>query len=212
MDRTTAVDRLVELVDAVDEGPLPVPVREVWVTGDVALGVDPVDRLDVYLTKDVLVDGTEDDALVEAHGVRGIGSTVRAEWAQRFPEYLEANPNGYAAPEKCLAAQLVRDDEPIHLEVCNTGFENNVVQRLRGAKARDAYEEVIDPRGVCLWVDGTTSETAFEKLRDAELPFPPLSKALESLGLDPDVAQRAATAVHAWREEQDGATVRGEVI
>jgi hypothetical protein len=221
MNRDAAVDRVERLVDAVATERMPVPVREVWVYGDLALGVDPVDRLDVYLTKDVLLeddsehegsDAPDPDALEAEHGVEGIGSTVRADWAAAHPEHLRANPNGYAAPERCLAAHLTEADEPIHLEVCNTGFEDNVTQRLRGAVARDAYEEVLDPRGVCLWVDGVRSETAFQKLRESALPFPTLSDALGQLGLEEDEAERAAKAVHAWREEQDGATVRGDVV
>ena len=212
MERTAAVDRVVELLDTVERDRMPVPVREVWVTGDLALGVDPIDRLEVYLAKDVLIDGSEDDELVERYGVRGIGSTVQAEWVREHLEFLEENANGYAAPERCLASHLVGDDEPIHLEVCNAGFEDNVRQRLRGAKAREAYDEVIDPRGVCLWIDGIRSDDAIEKLREGSLPFPPLSTALESLGLGAEEAQRAAEAVHAWREKTEGATVRGDVI
>ena len=213
MERSAAVDRIERLLDTIESEPMPVPVREVWVYGDIALGVDPVDRLDVYLTKDVLFDGEGDDGTFrEEHGVEGVGSTVRREWAETFPEHLRTNPNGYAAPEKCLAAHLLDDDEPIHLEVCNTGFEDNVTQRLRGARARDAYEDVLDPRGVCLWIDGTRSEDAFAKLRSGELPFPPLSEALAMLGLDESEAQRAAETVHAWRSEQEGATVRGDVV
>lgn len=213
MERAEAVDRIEQLLDTIDGEQLPVPVREVWVYGDVALGVDPVDRLDVYLTKDVLLDGDGGDGrFVEEHGVRGVGSTVRQEWAKRHPEHLRTNPNGYAAPEKCLAAHLLAEDEPVHLEVCNTGFEDNVTQRLRAAKARDTYEELLDPRGVCLWIDGTRGEDALEKLRRGELPFPPLSESLEMLGLGADEAERAAAAVHDWRTEQDGVTVRGDVV
>jgi len=216
MNRDAAVDRVERLVDAVATERMPVPVREVWVYGDLALGVDPIDRLDVYVTKDVLLeDDSEDvdsDALAETHGIEGIGSTVRADWAAEYPESLRANPNGYAAPERCLAAHLLEDDEPIHLEVCNTGFEDNVRQRLRGAAAREAYEEVLDPRGVCLWAEGVRSETAFDKLRASALPVPPLSEALEQLGLDPEAAEEAAQVVHSWRDEQEGATVRGDVV
>ena len=60
MDRSSALDRVDALLEAVETGPLPVPVREVWVYGDIALGLDPVDRLDVYVTKDLLLRG--DDA------------------------------------------------------------------------------------------------------------------------------------------------------
>lgn len=213
LDREDALDRVEELVDTVENDRMPVPVREVWVYGDVALGLDPVDRLDVYLTKDILMDGDPDreDEFVESHGVQGVGKTVRADWAGEHPEQLRANPNGHAAPEKCLAAHLI-DDEPIHLEVCNASFEDNVTQRLRGAVDREAYEEILDPRGACLWVDGTRSDDAFEKLRNSELPFPTLSESLEMLGLEPEQAETAAAEVHAWREQQEGATVRGDVV
>jgi len=213
LDREDALDRMEELVDTVESERMPVPVREVWVYGDVALGLDPVDRLDVYLTKDILMDGDPDreDEFVESHGVQGVGKTVRADWAGEHPEQLRANPNGHAAPEKCLAAHLI-DDEPIHLEVCNASFEDNVTQRLRGAVDREAYEEILAPRGACLWVDGTRSDDAFEKLRNSELPFPTLSESLEMLGLEPEQAETAAAEVHAWREQQEGATVRGDVV
>ena len=214
LDREDALDRVEELVDTVESERMPVPVREVWVYGDVALGLDPVDRLDVYLTKDILMDGDADreDEFVDSHGVQGVGKTVRADWADEHSEHLRANPNGHAAPEKCLAAHLIDDDEPIHLEVCNASFEDNVTQRLRGAVDREAYEEILDPRGACLWVDGTRSDDALEKLRNSELPFPTLSESLEMLGLEPEQAETAATEIHAWREQQEGATVRGDVV
>ena len=214
MDRETAVDRVEELVEAVDSETMPVPVREVWVYGDLALGVDPVERLDVYLTKDLLMGGDpeREAEFAEEYGVEGVGTTVRAEWAEANPAYVRANDNGHVAPERCLAAHLVDDDEPIHLEVCNTGFEDNVTQRLQGALARDAYHEILDPRGVCLWAEGTRSEDAFEKLRASELPFPKLSAALGMLGVDDDEAEAAARAVHQYRTEQEGATVRGDVV
>ena len=145
---------------------------EVWVYGDVALGLDPVERLDVYLTKDLLFkDSPEREAeFVESHGIEGVGKTVRADWADAHAESLRANPNGYAAPEKCLAAHLTDPDEPVHLEVCNASFEDNVTQRLEGALALENYEQVLDPRGACLWVDGERSPTAFEKLRRGATP------------------------------------------
>jgi len=214
MERSEAIDRVEAVVDAVEHEVMPVPVREVWVYGDVALGMDPVDRLDVYLTKDVLLGGEEDreDEFAASHGIEGVGKTVRAEWAERHPQHLRANAKGYAAPEKCLAAHLLEDDEPIHFEVCNASFEDNVTRRLEGARARNDWSQVLDPRGVALWIDGVRSEEAFRKLRDSELPFPPLSEALGMLGLDDDQASEAASAVHAWREDQEGATVRGDVV
>ena len=214
MERDRAVERVERLVDRVDRETMPVPVREIWVYGDVALGLDPVDRLDVYITKDVLLGGDPDreEAFVQSHGVKGVGKSVRAEWAEEYPEYVRANDSGYAAPEKCLAAHLIDSDEPIHLEVCNASFEDNVTQRLEGAKAREAYEQILDPRGVCLWIDGERSEEAFRKLRESEFAFPTLADSLEMLGLEDGEAERAADAVRAYRASQDGATVRGDVV
>ena len=216
--RDEAVDRVVEILRTVEEETMPVPVRELWVMGDVALGLDPVDRLDVYLTKDILMKDEPDrsDRFEEEYGVEGVGQTVRAEWAEQFPEYLRANANGYAAPEKCLAAHLVEDDEPVHLEVCNSSFEDNVKQRLRGAKTRGNYEQILDPRGVCLWVDdgdgGRRSEEALRKLREGEFVLPTLPDALGMLGMDDEEAAEAAAAVSAYRDRQDGASVRGDVV
>lgn len=212
--REAAVDRVERLVETVESEPMPVPVREIWVYGDVALGLDPVERLDVYLTKDMLFgrEGDREAEFRERHGIEGVGKTVSAEWAEAYPEHLRANHSGHAAPEKCLAAHLVDDDEPIHLEVCNSGFENNVTQRLEGAKARENYEQILDPRGVCLWVEGTRSADAFEKLRAGDLVFPTLSDALGMLGMEEGEAEQAADAVRAYRERQAGASVRGDVV
>ncbi|MFB6157632.1 MAG: hypothetical protein ABEJ34_07310 [Haloferacaceae archaeon] len=214
MDRDAALDRVEAVLDAVESDPMPVPVREVWVYGDVALGLDPVDRLDVYLTKDLLMrdDPDREDEFVESHGVRGVGKSVSAEWAERYPEHLRANDAGHAAPERCLAAHLLPDDEPVHLEVCNASFDDNVTQRLKGALAREAYEEILDPRGVCLWVDGTRAEESLERLRGGDLPFPTLAGALEMLGVDEGTAAEAAAAVDEYRARQEGATVRGDVV
>ncbi|WP_424014396.1 DUF7095 family protein [Halorubrum xinjiangense] len=214
MERERAVDRLESLVDRVASEPMPVPVREVWAFGDVALGLDPVERLDVYLTKDVIMGGDSDAAAdFEAeYGVKGVGTTVDAEWAEAHPDRVRTSDNGYAAPEKCLAAELVDDDEPIHLEVCNAGFEDNVRQRLKGALARDAYEEVLDPRGVCLWVDGERDDEAFERLREASLAMPTLPAALGMLGADEDAANEAADVLKQQRAEQEGASVRGDMV
>ncbi|MXR50723.1 hypothetical protein GRX03_03765 [Halovenus sp. WSH3] len=213
-DREAAVDRVERLVETVEDEQMPVPVREIWVYGDVALGLDPVERLDIYLTKDILL---HDDADREAHfreeyGIESVGKTVRAEWAETHPEYLRATAGGHAAPEKCLAAHLLEDDEPIHLEVCNASFEDNVRQRLQGALARENYGEIIDPRGVCLWMEGTRSSEAVEKLRAGEFVFPTLPEALEMLGADADTAEEAADVLAGSRKQQVGSSVRGDVI
>ncbi|WP_135364577.1 DUF7095 family protein [Halosimplex halophilum] len=214
LSREEAVARVEELVARVEDDRMPVPVREIWVFGDVTLGLDPVERLDVYLTKDILVGG--DDSEVDpddvALGVDGIGETVRADWAAEHTEHVRTNANGYAAPEKCLGAHLVDDDEPVHLEVCNASFDDNVTQRLEGALATGDYEQILDPRGACLWVDGQRSEEAFRKLREGEFVLPTLSGALEMLGADPEVAEEAADALRAYRERQEGASVRGDVV
>ena len=217
LSRDAAVDRLEAIVETVEREPMPVPVRELWAFGDVALGVDPVERLDVYLTKDLLMRDDPDADAVEAEfeerlGVSGIGKSVRAAWAEEFPEHVRANDQGHAAPERCLAAQLLEEDEPVHLEVCNTGFEDNVTQRLRGARARGEYATLLDPRGVCLWIDGVHSEEAFAKLRDGSLALPKLSGALQMLGMDEEEAVTAARELQAWRADQEGATVRGDVV
>jgi hypothetical protein len=216
--REAAIDRAEAVVDAVETETMPVPVREVWVYGDIALGMDPIERLDVYVTKDVLFgrDGEAADRFEESHGVQGVGETVRAEWAEQYPDRIRTNPSGHVAPEKCLAAHLVEESEPVHLEVCNASFEDNVTQRLRGAKARGNWEQLLDPRGVCLWVgDGEQSQRsddAFEKLRNGEMVFPTLSESLSMLGLEDAQAAEAAEAVRAYRERQDGRSVRGDVV
>ena len=232
MERTAAIERVERLVETVATERMPVPVREVWVYGDAALGLDPVDRLDVYVTKDMLLRGDSEraEAFERSHGVKGVGKTVDADWAEENTDLIRTNPNGYAAPEKCLAAHLVGKDEPIHLEVCNSGFENNVTQRLKGARMRESYEQIIDPRGVCLWAagepstarrgsagdessaGGRRSDDAFTKLYGGELAFPTLAASLEMLGMEPDEAERAADAVRAYRERQEGASVRGDVV
>jgi len=219
MDRTDALDVIAGVLDRVEDERMPVPVREVWVYGDVALGLDPIERLDVYLTKDILLGDDGDDDAAErferTHGVKGVGKSVSADWADAFPEYLRANDAGYAAPERCLAAHLldgVADDAPVHLEVCNASFDDNVTQRLKGAMAREAYDQILDPRGVCLWVEGTRSEEAMGKLRGGELVFPTLPEALAMLGMDDDEADTAADRLRAVRDQQDGTSVRGDVV
>ncbi|WP_135667235.1 DUF7095 family protein [Halorhabdus rudnickae] len=214
LDREAAVDRLEALVEAVDRETMPVPVREIWVYGDLALGLDPVERLDVYLTKELLFGQADEEAtsLNEDLGVEGIGETVRTEWVRERPESVAANPSGHVAPEKCLAEHLLEEGEPIHLEVCNASFEDNVTRRLEGALARETYEHVLDPRGVCLWLDGRRSPEAFEKLRAGEYVFPTLAGALEQLGAGETEASAAAETLKARRDRQEGTTVRGDVL
>jgi len=100
MDREQAVARLETLVDRVERETMPVPVREVWAFGDVALGLDPVERLDVYLTKDVIMGGDSDAAanFAAEYGVKGVGTSVHAEWAEAHPDRVRTSDNGYAAP------------------------------------------------------------------------------------------------------------------
>jgi len=213
MDREAAVDRLAAVVDAVESGPLPVPVREVWTYGDVALGLDPIRRLDVYVAKSLPErrDEDADEAFRASHGVAGVGTAVHADWARAFPDAIRANRNGHVAPERCLGAHLL-GDEPSHLEVCNSNFEENVTQRLRGALLRDAYEEVLDPRAVCLYADGARSETAFERLRRGDFAFPTLPEALEMLGADAADAAAAAEDLRDHRADASGVSVRGDVL
>lgn len=215
LPRDVAVDRLEGIVETVAADDVPVPVREVWTFGNVALGLDPVERLDVYVTKDVLLhdDAPERSAELEARfGVRGIGRTIRADWAEAHPDRVRANDAGYAAPERCLAAHLLPDDEPAHLEVCNTGFRDNVTQRLRGALASDQLEQALDPRGVCLWADGERSPTAIERLHAGDYVFPTLAEALEMIGADADEATAVADALRERRAGQVGPSVRGDVV
>jgi len=215
--RSEAVDRLRGVVEAVETEPLPVPVREVWAFGDVVLGMDPIDRLGVYVTKDLLFDDAPERAAeFEAElGVSGVGKTVSAAWADAHPEHVRANASGHAAPERCLAAHLF-GDEPVHLEVCNAGFEHNVTQRLKGAQAREDYTQLLDPRAACLWVDtdegGETSEEAFRKLEAGEFVFPTLSASLAMLGLEEPAAERAAEELRRYRDEAEGLEVRGDVV
>jgi hypothetical protein len=216
MERAAAVALVERVIEAVETETLPVPVREVWVYGDVALGLDPIDRLDIYVTKDLLLGETADDTAQQVAaelGVDGIGSTVKAAWAREHPEWIRTNEAGYAAPEQCLAAHLLAGvDGPVHLEVCNTGFEDNVTQRLAAARDRERYGEVIDPRGVCLWLEGTKSDEALEDLSAGDLVFPTLPEALQMLGADESEAKRAATVVSDRRAGATGTSVRGDVV
>lgn len=214
MERSTAVDIVTKIIEILDTEPMPVPVRELWVFGDLALGLDPIDRLDLYLTKDILLGGSPDTAaqLEEEYDVQGLGTVVGAEWAKEYPEHIVTNANGYAAPEKCLASHLLPADEPIHLEVCNSGFEDNVMQRLQAAMDRESYEQVLDPRAVLVWRDGETAQESIEKLRTGEFVFPTLADSLEMLGLEDEQAAIAADELNRWRADLDGLSVRGDVV
>ncbi len=214
MDRAEAMQLVRDALETLEQGTLPVPVRELWVYGDLALGLDPIDRLDLYVTKDVLLGGSpaRADELADEYGVDGLGTTVHAEWAEAHPELIRANANGYADPAKCLAAQLVPPDASVHLEVCNAGFESNVRQRLEAAVDRDAYEQLLDPRAVCLWREGVTSEEAIEKLHESAFAFPPLGEAFEMLGLDEAEAVDAAESFRSWYDDLEGRSVRADVV
>ncbi len=214
MERDVAVDHVEAIIETLDSAQLPVPVRELWVFGDLALGLDPIDRLDLYVTKDVLLGGSPEEAanLEEEYGVSGLGTSVRAEWAESHPEHIVTNASGYAAPEKCLASQLLPADESIHLEVCNASFEDNVMQRMRAAIDRRAYEQLLDPRAVLVWREGETADESLQKLRTGEYVFPTLGAALEMLGLDADEAAEAASELDRWRGDLEGMSVRGDVV
>ncbi len=213
VSRDIAITHVERIVDSVETDRMPVPVREIWVYGDVALGLDPIERLDVYVTKDMLFhDDTDQNVEEQFSDVDGIGQTVRAAWACEYPEYIKTNASGYIAPEQCLGAHLLDGMEAAHMEVCNTGFEDNVTQRLAGALERESYEEVLDPRGVCLWDRGTRSDTALEKLRNGDLVFPPLSEALTMIGAEEQTAERIASVIEERRQSQDGISIRGDVV
>lgn len=223
--RDEAVTRLESLINTIETDPMPVPIQEIWVFGDVVLGVDPVDRLEIYLTKDLLFkDEPEKEAdFRDDLGISGVGKTVAARWANKFPEHVRANTNGHAAPEKCLAAHLVGANEPIHLEVCNTGFQRNVQQRIQAAHELQDYSTLLDPRAVCLWIAagcntvapnsiGERSQAAITKLRDGSFVFPTLEKALELLDMDSVTATSAAKQLQNAQDQSDGRTVRGDII
>lgn len=115
---------------------MPVPVGEVRVFGDVALGLDPLKRPDLYITRGIL--------LSDSHGVRGVGRAVRAGWAAQYPEYLRSGSGGDAAPRRCPAAHLL-ENEPVDLEVCNGEFRGQRHPAPVGPRARDSYEQLLDP-------------------------------------------------------------------
>ena len=210
MDRTEGVEIITHALAAVEAGDVPVPVTELWVYGDLALGLDPMHRMDIYVRKELLLEPS--DPAPAGSEVRGIGETVDAAWAQRHPDAVRTNAAGFAAPERCLAAQLVPADAPVHLEVCNAGFEHNVRQRLQIAVDRDDPTAVIDPRAVCLFAEDTTASEAIGRLTDGAYVFPPLAEALEMLGAPPAFATEAAAAIGEDRRAAVGRSVRADVV
>ena len=78
--------------------------------------------------------------------------------------------------------------------------------------ARENYEQILDPRGVCLYADGRRDDDAMSKLRGGELAFPTLSEALGMLGLDEATAAEAADVLRERRAAETGRTVRGDVV
>lgn len=214
MERSVAVDHVRSVIETLNSALLPVPVTELWVFGDLALGLDPIDRLDLYLTKEVLLGGSPAVAaeLETEFDVTGLGTVVHADWAREYPEHISTNHAGYVAPERCLASQLLPDDEPIHLEVCNAGFEDNVTQRLVAAIDRDSYEQLLDPRAVLVWREGESAHGALERLEHGDYVFPTLAESLVMLGMDQGDATDAAAVLDRWKVEIDGPSVRGDVV
>ena len=85
----------------------------------------------------------------ERLGVEGACETVSAVWSRATPNRVRVDDDGHAAPEWYLAAHLFGDDEPIHLEVSNTGFENESSRRVEAARAREGHGRLLDPRAAC---------------------------------------------------------------
>lgn len=214
MDRTRAVDHVETILETVRSGQVPVPISEVWVLGDLALGLDPIDRFELYVTKELYIDQSDEDTQALEHelGVEGIGTAIDADWARSFPELVRTNGTGYVAPEKCLAAQFLPEEIPAHLEVCNTGFEQNVTRRCQLAAEHGDWAGLLDPRAVCVWQDGHSSEEAIAKLDAGEYAFPPLEQALEMLGLEPDDAATASAEMGAWRNDPEKQSIRSDVM
>lgn len=202
IDRERAVAIIERLLDRAS-GPLPVPLREIWIAGDIAVGLDPVPRVDLYLTKDLLFKDSPDREaeFEEQYGVSGVGKSVRAAWAEANPELLRTDDTGYVDPAACLVAHLLPDDDelPFRVTVSNTGFERAVTERLAKFDA-GADTRPLDPRAALLWADegdgGTVSESARRKLRDNEFVFATLERALAMVDEESD-AEAAADAIRA---------------
>ena len=142
---------------------------------------------------------------------------------------VRADDDDHAAPGWCLAAHFFDDDDPVHLEVSNSGFEDEVRRRVETARATGEYGRLLDPRAACPWVNspagdasesasasdgdgGTTSEEAFRRLADGTFVFPSPSMALETLDVDERAAETAAEGLRERRREREGLTVRGDVV
>ena len=215
IDRERAVATIERMLDRASD-PLPVPLREIWVAGDIVVGLDPVPRVDIYLTKELLFkDNPEREAeFEEKYGISGVGKSVRAEWADEHPDLLRADDSGYVDPAACLVAHLLpdTDDLPIRVTVSNTGFERAVPKRL--GKFDDGDDTLpLDPRAALLWADegdgGTVSSSALEKLRDNEFVFATLEQALAMVDDDADT-EAAADAIRGVGT--DGRTIESDVV
>ena len=55
----------------------------------------------------------------------------------RHPNRARADDDRHAAPERCLATHLFGDDDPVHPEVSDTGFEDEAGRRVEAVRARE---------------------------------------------------------------------------
>lgn len=216
--RETAVETIERIVSAIESDPMPVPVSELWAYGDVVVGLDPVPRVELYLSKDLLFkDSPEaEPAFEESHGIAGVGKTVAADWARRFPQHLRGTDEGHADPVRCLGAQLLAPDQPVHLEVGNASFENSVRQRLRRARESGDWERVLDPRAACLWATtedgGQRSPEALERLLTGSVAVPTLARSLRMLDVEETAIDAATSAIGRSRDAGSGASVSGDIV
>lgn len=156
----------------------------------------------------------------ERLGVEGVGETASAARGERHSNRVRADDGGHVAPERCLAAHLFGDDELVHSEVSNTGFEDGAGRRVEAARAREEYGRLLDPWAAYPWVDGpasasggvsasddddggTASEEASCGLADDTFVFPALSTALEALGMDGREAETAAEGPRERRRKRE---------
>jgi len=164
IDRDAALDRVEQLIETVDTEPLPVPVREIWVYGDVALGLDPIDRLDIYVKKDIRLRGdseTAEDAMarieageadfaeiVEERGLdltdTDMGDVSRAALGDAGDPVFALEEPGVVGPvETALGPALFRMNAI--LDAQEVAFED-VRDELRDEYARDRAARFIDQR------------------------------------------------------------------